>query len=320
MKSTYQKMTFQGQKFYNKVAIGALLIANIIILCFVLDTNTESDFSEYSSTFFYEKTTTNVAVTEEKEETKLVKPIKPSTTETKTIKVKNVVKIATTTPTPVVVKNQTITTPEIVKVTRPVKKIVTRKRKIEFVQMNSKPALSVSNSLLSVNNSLVLDTFVKHNEIITKAIEIIDSVEVTNNDTVTVDSTYYVVENKTIAKKEEPTKKIVPIKSNGQKINWVKKDTTNKIVVHTQKFVCLKADTINKIIHTRKGTWVYYKDKDITNGQEKEIVTENYLHNFHTIPKHNMDIQYGSPDINQASQKIAPFQWDNINILFPLLE
>ena len=82
----------------------------------------------------------------------------------------------------------------------PIKKFVVKKRKIEIIEMTSIPALTVSNTELNHDNDLALDTFIKQNEIITEAIEVIDSVEVTENDTTVTDSIYYVLDIRTIAK------------------------------------------------------------------------------------------------------------------------
>lgn len=299
MKNPYSKMPIRGQKFYNKLAIVTFAIVNIICFVFFFNKNTQSDFTSYSQEFYYETNNKSVVVSEK---TEPVVVNTPDTISTTTInKVEN--EVIPVKPVTVAKTIQIVKPTNVVKVSVPViktikvtkvvpvktKKSVSRKSKIEFVKMNSIPAVSVSFSKINHDNYLVSDTFIKQNEIISEAIQIIDSVEITTNDTITKDSIYYVMETNTIAKNEEPIKvettitnpnaKIIPIKWNGQKI-WAKADTIKKIVATKKFFTQHKPDT-NKIDLHPKGTWSLYKNENTENattqtGSQRETTYGSY--------------------------------------------
>jgi hypothetical protein len=289
MKDPYKKMPIRGQKFYNRVAIITFIIVNIICFAFFFNKNTQSDFTDYSNSkeFYYETNNKSVVASEK------IKPVEPvvikntavDTISTPTNKVENEV-VSVKPVTVVKVSVPVVKKVSIVKVV-PAKKVVVKKHKIEIIEMTSIPAVSVSFSKIN-DDYLALDTFIKENEIIAEAIEVIDSVEITTNDTIIKDSTYYVMETNTIAKNEElieikttitnPNEKIVPIKWNGKKI-WTKADTTKKIVAD-KKIFTQKQDT-TKIDLRPKGKWSLYKTEDTENattqnGSQRETTYGDY--------------------------------------------
>ncbi len=299
MKNPYSKMPIRGQKFYNKLAIVTFAIVNIICFVFFFNKNTQSDFTSYSQEFYYETNNKSVVVSEK---TEPVVVNTPDTISTTTInKVEN--EVIPVKPVTVAKTIQIVKPTNVVKVSVPViktikvtkvvpvktKKSVSRKSKIEFVKMNSIPAVSVSFSKINHDNYLVSDTFIKQNEIISEAIQIIDSVEITTNDTITKDSIYYVMETNTIAKNEEskiettitnPNAKIVPIKWNGKKI-WTKPDTTKKIVADKKILIVTQKQDTNKIDLHPKATWSLYKNENTENattqtGSQRETTYGSY--------------------------------------------
>ncbi len=190
----------------------------------------------------------------------------------------------------------------------PIKKFVVKKRKIEIIEMTSIPALTVSNTELNHDNDLALDTFIKQNEIITEAIEVIDSVEVTENDTTVTDSIYYVLDIRTIAKNEDsenietittnPNSKIIPIKWNDKKI-WTKADTNDKLTTNA------------------KGNWTLYKNENTETattqtGSSKETTYGGYKILLPSAPNEgvtdNLDYN-GYETVNQTQQMKETIYW-----------
>ncbi len=259
-----KNLKIQNQKFFNKRAILAFFLLEIIaILAFVnIEKNIElnffktNDFGTYVSTENPKILATTVNDTSSIQENKKKVVIEP----VKVVKVVPIVK-----------------TVQVVKVV-PVKKVVVKKRKIEIIAINSIPALSVSSSV-SNNEYLTSDTFVKQNEIISEAIEIIDSIEFTENDTTITDSVYYVMDINTIAKNKEQNEKIV-----ADKKIFTQKQDTNKIDLYP------------------KGSWSLYKNEN-NETQTKPLKETIYGNHYGFLPGEYNDKNSNNTEDNPDTKK-----------------